>query len=93
MNVGDIMTQEVVSISPDATVVDAAKLMLRESVSGLPVIDVNHVLLGMITEGDLLRRVETETEKKRPRWLEFFFSPSTLASEYVHTHSRKVATS
>lgn len=91
MNVGDIMTQEVVSIGPDATVADAANLMLRENISGLPVVGANHGLLGIITEGDLLRRVEIETSKQRPRWLEFFMNPGTLATEYVHSHSRKIA--
>lgn len=90
MNVGDIMTQEVISIGPEATVADAAKLMLREHVSGLPVIGASHTLLGIVTEGDLLRRIETGTAKNRPRWLEFFASAHTLASEYVHGHSRRV---
>ena len=59
-------------------------------ISGLPVIDTNGVLVGLVTEGDFLRRTETTTEKRRPRWLEFLVGPGRLADEYVKTHARKV---
>ncbi len=91
MNVGDIMTQEVISVRPDTDVVDAAKLIITERISGLPVINDAHVLVGMVTEGDLLRRIETGTEKSRPHWLEFLIGANALADEYVRTHGRKVA--
>jgi len=91
MKVADIMTQEVVSVAPETTVSEAAKIMLKERISGLPVINAAHVLVGIVTEGDLLRRVESGTEKTRPHWLEFMANPATLASEYVHSHGRKVS--
>lgn len=91
MKVSDIMTQEVVSVRPETTVKEAAEIMLRERISGLPVINGEHALIGIVTEGDLLRRVELDTEKHRPDWLEYFVSPVTLASDYVHSHSRTVA--
>lgn len=91
MNVGSVMTQEVISVGPDTTVSEAATIMLQEHISGLPVVSAAHALLGIVTEGDFLRRAETGTEKKRPRWLEFFIGPNTLASEYVHSHARVVA--
>lgn len=50
----------------------------------------NGELVGILTEGDLLRRVETTTERHRPRWPKFLMGPGHLAKEYVHTHSRKV---
>jgi CBS-domain-containing membrane protein len=65
--------------------------MLQKRVSGLPVIDADGNLAGIVTEGDLLRRAETGTERKRPRWLEFVLGPGRLADEYVRTHGRKVA--
>jgi predicted transcriptional regulator len=46
--------------------------------------------VGVVTEGDFLRRTETGTERKRPRWLEFLMGPRRMADEYVHTHARKV---
>lgn len=90
MKVGEVMTQEVISVTPDTSVADAAKLMLKERVSGLPVITSSGVLLGIVTEGDFLRRAEISTDKQRPHWLEFILSEGKLANEYVHSHARTV---
>ena len=90
MKAGDIMSARVVSISPDAGVLEAVGLMLQNHISGLPVIDTSGALVGMVTEGDFLRRAETGTERKRPRWLEFLVGPNRLAEEYVESHARKV---
>jgi CBS domain-containing protein len=84
------MSARVISIAPDANVLEAIRLMLQNHISGLPVIDTSGALVGVVTEGDFLRRVETGTERKRPRWLEFLMGPSRMADEYVHTHARKV---
>ena len=48
-------------------------------------------LVGIVTEGDFLRRREIGTERRRPKWLEFVLGPGKLAEEYVHTSGRKVA--
>ena len=90
MKVRDIMSTRVISIAPDANVLEAVRLMLQNHISGLPVIDTSGMLVGVVTEGDFLRRAETGTEHKRPRWLEFLMGPRRLADEYVHTHARKV---
>ncbi len=90
MKAGDIMTARVISISPDAGVLEAVDLMMRNHISGLPVVDASGALVGMVTEGDFLRRAETGTTRKRPRWLEFLVGPNRLAEEYVESHARKV---
>jgi CBS domain-containing protein len=90
MQAKDVMTKSVVSIDPGATVMQAVRLMLQKRISGLPVVDANGNLVGIVTEGDFLRRAETKTERKRPRWLEFIMGPGRLADEYVHTHGRKI---
>jgi CBS domain-containing protein len=90
MKVRDIMSPRVISIAPDSGVLEAVRVMLQNHVSGLPVIDRSGALVGVVTEGDFLRRSETGTERKRPRWLEFLLGPSRLADEYVRTHSRSV---
>jgi CBS domain-containing protein len=90
MKASDIMSPRVVSIAPDANVLEAIRLMLQKHISGLPVIDKSGALVGVVTEGDFLRRAETGTERKRPRWLEFLMGPRRMADEYVHTHARKV---
>ena len=90
MKASDVMTRRVLTVEPNASVLKAIGLMLQNRISGLPVIDTNGVLVGLVTEGDFLRRTETTTEKRRPRWLEFLIGPGRLADEYVKTHARKV---
>jgi CBS domain-containing protein len=90
MQARDIMASRVVSIAPEATVLEAIELMLKNRISGLPVIDRTGELVGIVTEGDFLRRAETGTERKRPRWLEFLLGPNSLAKDYVRSHGRKV---
>ena len=90
MKVRDIMSPRVISVAPGAPIQEAIRLMLQNHISGLPVVDSSGVLVGVVTEGDFLRRSETGTEHKRPRWLEFLMGPGRLADEYVHTHARTV---
>ena len=90
MNAHDVMTRDVISIDPDSTVLQAARLMLQHRISGLPVIDNAGDLVGVLSEGDFLRRRETGTERKRSRWLEFLMGPGTIASEYTRSHGSKV---
>ncbi len=91
MKVKDVMSQQIVSIGPDAPILDAVRLMLQHKISGLPVIDASGNLQGVVTEGDFLRRTETGTQRKRARWIEFLMGPGRLATEYVHTSGRKVS--
>ena len=90
MNASDVMTRNILSVRPDATIAEAIRLMLDNRISGVPVIDAAGRLVGILTEGDLLRRGETATERHRPRWLEFLMGPGRLAEEYVRTHGRKI---
>jgi CBS domain-containing protein len=91
MKAEDVMTRDVISIAPDATVLQAARLMLQHHISGLPVVDKAGKLVGVLSEGDFLRRRETETEHRRSRWLEFLMGPGRMAAEYSHSHGSKVA--
>jgi CBS domain-containing protein len=90
MKAKDIMTRRVISISPDASIFEAAHLMLQNRISGLPVVDSTGALVGVVTEGDFLRRAETGTEKHRPRWIEFVLGPGRAAADFTHSHGRKV---
>jgi CBS-domain-containing membrane protein len=90
MKVSDVMTRRVISISPQATILEAIKLMLKHHVSGLPVIDDKGKLVGIVTEGDFLRRSEIGTERPRSRWFNAFFGPSGAAKDYVRSHALKV---
>lgn len=88
MQVRDVMTRNVISVKADGSILTAARLMLEYRISGLPVIDASGRLVGVLSEGDFLRR---ETARRRPRWLEFVLGPGRLAEEYVHAFGRKVA--
>ena len=90
MNASQIMTRKPVSLLPEASLVEAVRLMLQHKISGLPVVTREGHVVGIITEADLLRRSETDTEKWRPRWLEFLLGKGRIASEYAHTHGRRV---
>jgi CBS domain-containing protein len=90
MQVRDVMTRNVVSVQADEQVIKAARVMLQNRISGLPVVDATGKLVGIVTEGDFLRRGELGTQRRRPKWLEFLVGPGRLASEYVHTSSRRI---
>ncbi len=92
MIASDIMTRDVITIPQSATLVTAIALMGEQRVSGLPVVDAGGQLVGVLTEGDLLRRVETGTgPRHRSRLLEYLLGPGHEASDYVKTHSRRVS--
>jgi CBS domain-containing protein len=91
MQARDVMTRGVISIDPNATVLQAARIMLQHHISGLPVVDAKGQLVGVLSEGDFLRRQETRTERRRSRWLEFLMGPGRIAADYCHSHGSKVA--
>ena len=90
MQVKDVMTRNVVSVQTHEPIVRAARLMLQNNISGLPVVNGAGDLVGMVTEGDFLRRSELGTQRRRPRWLEFIVGPGRLAEEYVSQSGKKV---
>jgi CBS domain-containing protein len=91
MQVQDIMATPVVTIATSASVAEAADLMLARNIRCLPVVGDDGSLVGVISEGDFLRRGELGTRRTRPRWLEFLVGPGKLADEYVRSSSRRVA--
>jgi len=90
MIVADVMTRNVVSIAPEATVEEAVKLMLSRGISGLFVVDKAGDLAGVLTEGDLLRRDELGTQRNRSWWLRLLVSPARQAADFCHAHGRHV---
>ncbi|CCM75349.1 CBS domain-containing protein [Rhizobium mesoamericanum] len=90
MIVENAMTSSPITIGASCTVLEAAETMLTNRISGLPVVDDDGVLVGMITEGDFLRRHELNTERQRS-WLQSWLaSPGKIADEYVRSHGRRV---
>jgi CBS-domain-containing membrane protein len=91
MRAHQIMTRSVITVTPDDTILAAAKLMLDRHVSGLPVVDTAGRLVGIVSEGDFIRRSEIGTQKKRGRWLKFLLGAGEAATEYVHEHGKKIS--
>ncbi len=89
MRAGDVMTTQVVTVGPEAGVADVAKLMLDRRISGVPVVDGAGRLVGIVSEGDLMRRAELITER-RPWWLALATSPEEKARAYVKAHGLHV---
>jgi CBS domain-containing protein len=90
MRAHQIMTRQVITIAADAPIVDAASAMLQNHISGLPVVDKSGKLIGIISQGDFIRRAEIGTQRKRGSWLKFFVGPGRAASDFVHESGRKV---
>jgi CBS domain-containing protein len=90
MQVRDVMHTDVVTVSSDTALADAAACMLSHGISGVPVVGPTGSLAGIVTEGDFLRRAELGTERHRKRWLEFFTSNWRLTEDYVQSHARRV---
>ena len=91
MRAHQIMTRSVITTSPDTTILEAAKTMLQHHVSGLPVVDAAGKLVGIVSEGDFIRRSEIGTQRRRGRWLKFLLGAGLTATDYVHEHGRKVS--
>ncbi|MEA3189139.1 MAG: hypothetical protein QOD99_2969 [Chthoniobacter sp.] len=90
MRAHQIMTRKVIAVAAGAPIVEAANTMLQNHISGLPVIDEAGKLIGIISQGDFIRRAEIGTQRKRGRWLKFLLGPGKVASDFVHERGRKV---
>jgi CBS domain-containing protein len=94
MRAMDVMTPNVITVDPDTSVQALARLLCERGISGVPVVDSDKRLVGIVSEGDLLHRAETGTERRIERrrswWLDTIASDEDLAREYVKSHGRKV---
>jgi len=90
MRAHQIMTRKVITVGAADSIVDAANIMLKNHVSGLPVVDETGKLVGIVSQGDFIRRAEIGTQRKRGRWLKFLLGPGKVASDFVHERGRKV---
>ena len=94
MRAMDVMTTNVITVEPDTSVQELATLLSDRGISGVPVVDRDNRLVGVVSEGDLLHRAETGTERRtqrrRSRWLDNFASDQEAARDYVKAHGRTV---
>jgi CBS domain-containing protein len=91
MNAADVMISNVITVGPDANLQDVARGLLSNRISGMPVVAADGKLVGIISEGDLMRRAESGTERRRSWWLEMLTGREALAAQYIKEHSRKVS--
>src|SRR5713101_3061382 len=90
MRAMDLMTSEVITVDENASVTAVAKLLAERGISAVPVVDRDDRVIGMVSEGDLLHRAETGTERRRSWWLEMMSSTNQLAGDYLKAHSSRV---
>jgi len=90
MRAHQIMTRQVITVATGAPIVEAANTMLQNHISGLPVVDETGKLVGIISQGDFIRRAEIGTQRKRGRWLKLLLGPGRVASDFVRERGRKV---
>jgi CBS domain-containing protein len=91
MKVQDVMTRDVATATPETPVTELAKRLVERRISAVPVVDRELHVVGIVSEGDLLRRRELGTEARRSWWLEIFSDPDALAREYTKTHGLTAA--
>lgn len=91
MYASQIMNTSVISVKPETSILEAAEIMLQHHISGLPVVDRSNKLVGIVSEGDFLRRSEIGTQKKHGRWLSFILGPGREALDFVREQGRKVS--
>lgn len=89
MKAADIMVKEVVTAGPDTPVHELAEIMLERRISGMPVVDGGGRLLGVVSEGDLIRRPEIDTDRVKLGWLRLLLSDEARARDFVKSHGRK----
>jgi CBS domain-containing protein len=87
----DVMVAPVITVKPSTTVKEVAELFLEKRISAAPVLDSQQKLIGVVSEGDLLHRVEAGTERRRSWWLKGLIGDETLAAEYVKSHGLKIS--
>lgn len=91
MKAADVMATNVITVRLDTPVATIAEVLLANRISAVPVVNDKDVLVGIVSEGDLIHRVEAGTERHRSWWLELLTGKETLAHEFVMSHARKAA--
>jgi CBS domain-containing protein len=89
MKAADVMVTSVICVRFDASVESIAETLLTNRISAVPVLDEHGAMVGIVSEGDLIHRVEADTERHRSWWLELLTSRQILAHEFVKSHGRK----
>jgi CBS domain-containing protein len=85
----DVMTSPPITVAPDTPVAEVATVLLENRISAVPVVDAGGRMIGIVSEGDLLRRADAQTERRRPQWLELLLDRNVTAADFVKTHGNR----
>ena len=88
MQAADVMTTNVITVPPETGVREIAGLLLKHRISAVPVVDAENQVLGIVSEGDLMRRAENDTDRRNSLWLEVIFSTHEMAADYIKAYGR-----
>ncbi|MDE3175065.1 MAG: CBS domain-containing protein [Pseudomonadota bacterium] len=89
MRVIDVMSPGLIGVPETASLEEALQVMVSRNVSSLLAFDAIGAVVGILSEGDLMRRAELGAEKKRPRWVDFLLA-GRAARDYARSHGRRV---
>jgi CBS domain-containing protein len=89
MKARDVMVSHVITVGPELDLKAVANTLVANGISAVPVVAIDGSVVGIVSEGDLMRRAVSGAERKRSRWLETFSSAEQLMAEFVKAHGRK----
>jgi CBS domain-containing protein len=89
MKARDVMVSHVITVGPELDLKAVANTLVANGISAVPVVAIDGSVVGIVSEGDLMRRAVSGAERKRSRWLETFSSAEQLMAEFVKEHGRK----
>jgi CBS domain-containing protein len=89
MKARDVMVSHVITVGPELDVKAVANTLVANGISAVPVVAIDGSIVGIVSEGDLMRRAVSGAERKRSWWLETFSSAEQLMAEFVKEHGRK----
>lgn len=89
MKAADVMTENVITVYPDTSVREISFVLLKHRISAVPVVDSDRKVLGVVSEGDLMRRVGKNSASRHSWWLELISAGGTSAEDYIRSHGRQ----
>lgn len=89
MKARDVMASHVITVGPELDLKAVANTLVANGISAVPVVTIDGSVVGIVSEGDLMRRAVSGVERKRSRWLETFSLAEQLMAEFVKAHGRK----
>ena len=90
MLAAEVMNRDVVTLTPETPIVEAAALMLSKRVTSIPIVDASGALIGIVSERDLIHRAEIGTERRHAWWQTFSLDPDEHATEFLKVHGVEV---